>query len=538
MSTPPVLEWITQQPSFNTVADDQDSSIISDSAGNSYIVYRTKGATSGNTKTSTTGFDIVILKLNTAGVVQWVKQYADLSNTDGSPIGSFPSITINPAGSHIYIAYGITGIVSGGTSAGGADTVVVKLATTDGSIDWIKQIVATNTDIDDISPSITCYTDGGADFIYVGYYNTEYSSAKITVYKLGSVGNFVWKSETPTVTSGSNDCRIIADLAGNVYGSYDTDATVPGPDNNGPGIVVFKMDPSGTIPWIIQNSFINPAGSGYVKSNIIFNPSNNRLYISYVYQQYAIIIYVASVDASTGVVIQEATQIPSEFTPATFQTGLGVDVSGNIYISYFSTNDSSTKLTIVKRASDILTELWNISPSDISPVVPGNATGFSSLSVNSSGSIYVTYATNGVVPGGTDTGGIDIVVAKLGEPEPEPVLNSFAAKVNPYLALGPVLVYTKATVDALVAGTTLPTQTTVSWAPMGVLLAGSLLRDLRRSVTVPVSASNPLAAYRFQRVQLIGGSGSEGVGGSLADQDAYQTGWICTWAASGVAPVF
>jgi hypothetical protein len=130
----------------------------------------------------------------------------------------------------------------------------------------------------------------------------------------------------------------------------------------------------------------------------------------------------------------------------------------------------------------------------------------------------------------------DIVVLKLSQSAP-PASNSFAAKVNPYLALGNVLVFTKATVDALVAGTALPAQTTVSWALSGVL-AGSFLRDLGRSITTPVSTTNRLAAYRFQRVQLIGGSGSEGVGGSPADVDAWQTGWICTWAASGVAPVF
>jgi hypothetical protein len=522
-TTPPVLKWIIQQPSFNTVANDQDPAIVSDSSGNSYIVYRTKGATPGNTSTSTTNFDIVILKLNTSGVVQWVKQYAELSNTDGSPIGSVPSITINSSGSHIYIAYGIDGIVSGGTSAGGADTVVVKLATGDGSIDWIKQLVAANTTFDDVSPSITCYTDGGADFIYVAYaYNNV--GGKNAIYKLNSVGDFEWRYEVVSSAGGTYDCRIIADSFGNVYGSYDTDNST---------IDVLKLDPNGNEVWKIEgDTDINPVPGNNTKSNIIFNDS---LYVSY---KTSTDIRLVKMDPSDGAFVAIKTLTPEVGSTLTsFQAGLGVDVSGNIYISYTSTG-VSTKLTIVKVDSNMDDILWSIPPPDnINPLSGSIASGSSLLSVNSSGSIYVTYATAGVVSGGTNTGEIDIVIAKLGEADPA-ITNSFATKVNPYIALGPVLVFTKATIDALVAGTALPAQTTVSWAPMGMLVTGSLLRDLRRSVTVPVSATNRLAAYRFQRVQLIAGAGSEGVGGSPADIDAWQTGWICTWAASGVAPVF
>jgi uncharacterized delta-60 repeat protein len=118
--------------------------------------------------------------------------------------------------------------------------------------------------------------------------------------------------------------------------------------------------------------------------------------------------------------------------------------------------------------------------------------------------------------------------------------NSFVPRVNPFITLGPVLVYTKEAVDALVAGgsgATLPPTTRVSWAPLGVP-AGSLLRDLGRLAVVRVSDSNPLHAYRFQRVQLIAGAGTEGVGGSATDTDAWQTGYICTWAAGGSPPIF
>jgi hypothetical protein len=118
--------------------------------------------------------------------------------------------------------------------------------------------------------------------------------------------------------------------------------------------------------------------------------------------------------------------------------------------------------------------------------------------------------------------------------------NRFALRVNPFVSTGNVLVYTQKAIDALVAngsGTSFTESARASWAPLGAQ-AGSLLRDLRRSAVVKVSPTNPLHAYRFQRIQLIAGPDTEGVGGSATDKDAWQTGWICTWSADGVAPVF
>jgi hypothetical protein len=124
--------------------------------------------------------------------------------------------------------------------------------------------------------------------------------------------------------------------------------------------------------------------------------------------------------------------------------------------------------------------------------------------------------------------------ADFGTPSTTPP-SSFALRVNPFVALSPVLVYTQEAMDALVAGLPLPITSRVTWAGSG-MPAGSLLRDLGRAVVVKVSPTNPLHAYRFQWIQLIRGPTTEGVGGSPAD--SWQTGYICVWAASGVAPVF
>jgi hypothetical protein len=115
-----------------------------------------------------------------------------------------------------------------------------------------------------------------------------------------------------------------------------------------------------------------------------------------------------------------------------------------------------------------------------------------------------------------------------------PAVNSFPLRVNPYLAIGDIFIYTTEFVRALAAGTTLPDPGRTAWSSTP-LAAGILLRPLGRFVVV--NGANKLAIYRFENVQLINGPASEGVlSGDTTGR--WYTGWICTWSASGVAPVF
>jgi hypothetical protein len=112
--------------------------------------------------------------------------------------------------------------------------------------------------------------------------------------------------------------------------------------------------------------------------------------------------------------------------------------------------------------------------------------------------------------------------------------NSFPLRVNPYLSIGNIQVYTTEFVRALVAGTVLPDPGLTPWSTDS-LPAGTLLRPLGRSAVV--NGANKLAIYRFENVQLINGPKSEGV--PIGDTTGrWYTGWICTWSADGVAPAF
>jgi len=59
MSSLPTLRWVTQQPTFNTISDDTDSSIAIDGQTNIYVSYTTI-----NDRSTSTGRDIVVFKLS------------------------------------------------------------------------------------------------------------------------------------------------------------------------------------------------------------------------------------------------------------------------------------------------------------------------------------------------------------------------------------------------------------------------------------------------------------------------------------------
>lgn len=113
---------------------------------------------------------------------------------------------------------------------------------------------------------------------------------------------------------------------------------------------------------------------------------------------------------------------------------------------------------------------------------------------------------------------------------------------GPFIALGPTLVLNQSGVDAVIAnpyGINLAPEYFVSWGdisggsvnPNAAVSAGTILRDLKRTVTV--YGTNGLKLHIFRQVQLINGPSTEGVSGSSSDIDAFKCGWICVWGASG-----
>lgn len=130
--------------------------------------------------------------------------------------------------------------------------------------------------------------------------------------------------------------------------------------------------------------------------------------------------------------------------------------------------------------------------------------------------------THGIVFAATSTV-LEIVVKSIS-------VNTFPLGKQPFILTGPTIIYTGEAIKNLAGGYTLPASKYVSWAPVGAP-AGTLLTNLGRKEYV--YGANSMALYIFQAVRLVNGPTTEGVGGSPADVDPYESGWICVWAADG-----
>jgi 6-phosphogluconolactonase (cycloisomerase 2 family) len=360
------LLWISQQSVMNSTIGDAFPSIAVDNSGNSYISYRTTGTVSSGVASGGV-YDIVVCKINTHGIVEWVQQQI-VMNTNGGD--QDPSIAVDGSG-NCYISYRTDRTVLGGTNIGTNDIVVFKMST-DGVFQWIKQQSVMNTTGSDLNPSIDVDNSGNS---YVSYYTngtvlggTNKGFNDIVVFKLNNDGDLQWIKQEPLMNSADSDDvypSIAVNRLGELYVSYYTNGTVSGGTNKGSNdIAVFKMDKDGVFQWIKQQSVMNTTGSDLSPSITVDDSGNS--YVSYL-------------------------------TRGTVSGGTFLGGTHDIVI--FKLNNAGD-LQWIKQESAM-----NTSGNDQNP----------SIDIDSENNVYVSYFTNGVVSGGTNIGNNDIVVMRLSQ---------------------------------------------------------------------------------------------------------------------------
>ena len=493
MNTNGILQWTTQQISMNTNNVDQSPSISVDLSGNSYIVYLTPGRVSGGTNSG--NYDIVVFKLNTSGALQWIRQEPVMNSTSTD---IFPSIYTDSSGNS-YIAYYTAGTTSGATKLAGNDIVVFKMDT-GGTLQWIRQQPVMNTIASDVSPSICIDLSGN---IYISYQTAGTVSggtfaggtSDIVVFKMDTSGTLQWILQQPTMNSNYNDSfpSIAIDLSSNLYIAYHSTGIVSGGTFIGTyssgtagsnNIVIFKLSLSPSAPLITSQptsasnqltfTWSSPTFTGgvpitsYILTNgtLTYNLDSSitsytvsPLFNNYPYtfriaatNQYGTSLY-ANFNTSVIYVSPTLSWIKEQ---AVFNTSssdntpsIDVDSSGNTYIAYCTqggTVSGGTNFVGTSTTSDIVifkldtngNVVWvkqqsfmNTSGNDTDP----------SLSVDSSGNIYVAYYTNGTTSGGTQLGSGDIVVFKMNTNgillwiRQQPVMNTSSFDTYPSLSV-------------------------------------------------------------------------------------------------------
>jgi hypothetical protein len=356
--------WVKQQSFMNTSSNDTDPSLSVDSSGNIYVAYYTNGTTSGGTQLGSG--DIVVFKMNTNGILLWIRQQP-VMNT--SSFDTYPSLSVDIDGNSYIAYYTSLGTVSGGTrNSISADIVVFKLNTS-GTLQWIRQERTMNSSSTDIYPSISVDSSANIYVAYQTYGRTSGGTLKgfydIVVFKMNTSGTLQWIRQQPIMNSSSTSeyPSISVDSSGNTYVAYHASGRVSGGTSSGSNdIVVFKMDTNGTLLWIKQEPIMNTSSIDWYPSIAVDSVGN--VYVTY--------ITLGTVSGGTRF---------SGYNIVVFQ----MDTNGSLLWIYQTTN-------------------INTNNTDYNP----------RICVDSSGNVYVAYETAGIVSGGTNSGGIwDIAVFKL-----------------------------------------------------------------------------------------------------------------------------
>lgn len=245
----PRIQW---QRSIGGLAFDYCKETLQTPDGG-YITVGNSSSNDGDISGNHGGFDITVVKLTNAGIIEWQKSYGG-TNSD-----SARSIKKTADGGYI-IAGGTTsndGDVIGHHGGFGSDSWIIKI-TSNGTIEWQKCLGGTNSD----SASIALQTpDGGyiiggnassIDGNVTGIHNDIGStgSSDYWIVKLNASGNIVWQkcygsnssdnlnSIALTSDGGYILCGEIQQLSGNVtahYGDFD--------------YWVVKINSTGVIEW-------------------------------------------------------------------------------------------------------------------------------------------------------------------------------------------------------------------------------------------------------------------------------------------------
>ena len=233
-----------------------------------------------------------------------------------------------------------------------------------------------------------------------------------------------WIKQQALMNTTANDQfpAIAADSSGNVYFTYYTNGILSGGTFRGStDIAVIKMDINGNIVWIREQSVMNTT-LGDILPAIAVDSSGNS-YVSYTTAgavsggilSTANDIVLFKLDTNGNVVWVRQQAIMNTSGNET-ESSIALDPSGNVYVTYHTSGTVSggtllSSFDVAVFKMDANGNLVWIKQHAVTNTTSSDA--FPSIAVDSSGNSYVSYLTTGTVSGGTWRWDNDSVVFKL-----------------------------------------------------------------------------------------------------------------------------
>jgi hypothetical protein len=266
-------QWITQLGAAtvspfggNSSGNDVCYGVTVDTVGNIYCAGSTTSSL-GETKASSSSSDVFITKLNSGGVVQWVKQLgATTKAPGGTNLGDDICYDIAlDASSNIFCA-GKTSDSIGETKGGGQNDAFMLKLNSIGTLLWVRQLGAVsfasggNNSGDDGCSSIK--VDASSNIYCAGYTGGSMGEANgggkdALVIKLNPIGTIAWVKQLGATTvapggsnAGDDYCRsVVLDSSNNVYCGGLTGGSLGEANGGSNDAFVLKLSDIGVLKW-------------------------------------------------------------------------------------------------------------------------------------------------------------------------------------------------------------------------------------------------------------------------------------------------
>lgn len=230
-----VLQWVRQ---LGTVAGDRAYGVTVGSTGDIFVAGATLGALPGNANAG--GSDIFLISYRADGARQWIRQFGTLA------FDAAQAVAADTLGG-IYLSGATFGGLDGGISVGGSDLFVAKFDTS-GLRLWTRQLgsVGTETSLGVAAAAQGgAYATGSTTTILEG--NLALGGEDMFLVKYDALGNQQWSDQFGTL-SNEQGRAVAVDGGGNAYVGGGSNGDLPGIINaGGEDLFLVKYDTTGTL---------------------------------------------------------------------------------------------------------------------------------------------------------------------------------------------------------------------------------------------------------------------------------------------------
>ncbi len=271
-------QWVRQ---IGTDSDDHCWGLAVDASDNIYLAGDTGGVFTGVDVSNNQGVDMVLIKLDATGTLQWVKQLGTDQRINTNTYSDSYGIAVSLDSSGDIVFGGNTNDAIGGDKIGDNDIVLAKYDSSGNQI-WINQIGTEYGDyVEEIAISdsgniyFTGYSYGTVDTSYdYSNYSESHTYTELFVFKYNSSGQQQWVTQYGSAYFDRGNALVL-DSSENVYLAGNTSGDLVADNEGSYDYFLMQIDSSGSIVWQVQNG-----SDSYDTVNGISLDGSNDLYIT------------------------------------------------------------------------------------------------------------------------------------------------------------------------------------------------------------------------------------------------------------------